>query len=169
MVSGLEILFLIIAVMTLYAALQVVSDTNLIHAALWLILTLFGVAIIFVLLNATFLAVVQVVVYIGAIAVLLVFAVMLTRKVMSDTGPQLNKNVGLAAVLGLAMFAGLTAILYQSGATRAELPEIAARADIVSDLGVALVNPQGYILPFEIASVLLLAALIGAIVVAWKR
>lgn len=167
--SGLEIIFLIIAVMTLYAALQVVSDTNLIHAALWLILTLFGVAIVFVLLNATFLAVVQVVVYIGAIAVLMVFAVMLTRKVMSDNGPHLNKNVGLAAALGLAMFAGLTAIIFKSGAAGAQLPELAARADTISDLGVALVNPQGYILPFEMASVLLLAALIGAIVVAWKK
>jgi NADH-quinone oxidoreductase subunit J len=167
--SGLEIIFLIIAVMTLYAALQVVSDTNLVHAALWLILTLFGVAIVFVLLSATFLAVVQVVVYIGAIAVLMVFAVMLTRKVMSYSEPQLNKNVGLAAVLGLLMFAGLTAIIFLSGAAGADLPELAARSDMISDLGVALVNPQGYILPFEVASVLLLAALIGAIVVAWKK
>lgn len=167
--SGLEIIFLIIAMMTLYAALQVVSDTNLVHAALWLILTLFGVAIVFVLLNATFLAVVQVVVYIGAIAVLFVFAVMLTRKVMSDSGPQLNKNVGLAALLGMAMFAGLTAIIFLSGAAGADLPDLAPRADTISDLGVALVNPQGYILPFEVASVLLLAALIGAIVVAWKK
>jgi NADH-quinone oxidoreductase subunit J len=136
---------------------------------LWLILALFGVAVTFVLLSATFLAVVQVVVYIGAIAVLMVFAVMLTRKVMSDTGPQLNKNVGLAALLGLALFAGLTAIIFQSGAAGAPLPELGARADTVSDLGVALVSPQGYILPFELASVLLLAALIGAIVVAWKK
>jgi NADH-quinone oxidoreductase subunit J len=167
--SGLEIIFLIIAVMTLYAALQVVSDTNLVHAAFWLILTLFGVAIVFVLLNANFLAVVQVVVYIGAIAVLMVFAVMLTRNVMSDSGPQLNKNVGLAAVLGLALFAGLTTIIFFSGAAGADLPELAARSDMISDLGVALVNPQGYILPFEVASILLLAALIGAIVVAWKK
>lgn len=167
--SGLEIIFLIIAVITLYAALQVVSDSNLVHAAFWLILTLFGVAVIFVLLNAGFLAVVQVVIYIGAIAVLMVFAVMLTRKVMTDSGPQLNKNAGLAAILGLILFAGLTAIIFLSGGAATPLPDLAPRADPISDLGFALVSPQGFVLPFELASVLLLAALIGAIVVAWKK
>ena len=167
--SGLEIIFLMIAVVTLYAALQVVTDTNLIHAALWLILTLLGVAIIFVLLNATFLAVVQVVVYIGAIAVLMVFAVMLTRKVMEDSGPQLNRNVGLAAFLGLVLFGLLTATIYLSGAGRAQLRPLPANADPISDLGLALVSIDAYILPFELASVLLLAALIGAIVVAWRK
>ena len=62
--SGLEIVFLIIALITLYAALEVVTTNNLIHAALWLIVTLLGVAAMFILLNATFLAVVQVMVYI---------------------------------------------------------------------------------------------------------
>ena len=70
--SGLEIVFLIIAFVTLFAALEVVTSPNLVHSALWLILTLFGVAATFVLLNAAFLAVVQVVVYIGAIAVLMI-------------------------------------------------------------------------------------------------
>lgn len=167
--SGLEIIFLVIAVVTLYAALQVVTDVNLVHAALWLILTLFGVAVIFVLLNATFLAVVQVVVYIGAIAVLMVFAIMLTRKVMQDTGPQLNKNVGLAAFLGLVLFGLLTTMIFRSSASRYPLPTLARNADPISDLGLALVSTDGYILPFELASVLLLAALIGAIVVAWKK
>lgn len=167
--SGLEMIFLIIMVATLFAAFQVVSDSNLVHAALWLILALFGVAATFVLLNASFLAVVQVVVYIGAIAVLMIFAIMLTRKVMQDSGPQVNKNVGLAAVLGLVLFAGLTLIILYSGSGRAPLPELAARADPITDLGLALVSPEAYVIPFELASVLLLAALIGAIVVAWKK
>ena len=167
--SGLEIIFLIIAVVTLYAALQVVTDSNLVHAALWLILTLFGVAVVFVLLNAAFLAVVQVVVYIGAIAVLMVFAIMLTRKVMDETGSQLNKNVGLAAFLGLVIFGLLTAIIYYSGAARYPLPPLAANSDPIGDLGVALVSTEAYILPFELASVLLFAALIGAVVVAWRK
>lgn len=166
--SGLEIIFLIIMVVTLFAALQVVTVPNLVHAALWLILTLFGVAVTFVLLNATFLAVVQVVVYIGAIAILMIFAIMLTRQMIQDSGPQLNKGAWMAAILGLILFAGLSLIVY-SGVDPTILPELGARADPISDLGLALVSPDAYIIPFELASVLLLAALIGAIVVAWKK
>lgn len=166
--SGLEIIFLIIMVVTLFAALQVVTVPNLVHAALWLILTLFGVAVTFVLLNATFLAVVQVVVYIGAIAILMIFAIMLTRQMIQDSGPQLNKGAWMAAILGLILFAGLSLIVY-SGVGPTILPELGARADPISDLGLALVSPDAYIIPFELASVLLLAALIGAIVVAWKK
>jgi NADH-quinone oxidoreductase subunit J len=167
--SGIEIVFLLIAVVTLFAALQVVSVPNLVHAALWLILALFGVAATFVLLNASFLAVVQVVVYIGAIAILMIFAIMLTRRLMQDIGPQLNKGAWLAAVLSFVLFAGLTFIIAGSGTNTITLPEMGARADPVSDLGLALVSPDAYIIPFELASVLLLAALIGAIVIAWKK
>ncbi len=167
--SGLEIVFLLIAFLTLFAALEVVTSPKLIHAVMWLVATLTGVAATFVLLDAAFLAVVQVVVYIGAIAVLMVFAVMLTRKVMEDSGPQLNKSAWLAAVLGFALFLGLTFMLSLSGVNAVPLMPLTPGADMVADLGVALVSPQGYLIPFEVASVLLLAALIGAIVVAWKK
>jgi len=152
--SGLDIIFLFIAFLTLFSAFKVVTAPKLIHAALWLIMALFGVAMTFVLLNATFLAVVQVVVYIGAIAILMIFAIMLTRKVMEDTGPQVNSNWGWAAVLGAVLFAGLTVLLLNSGAADMALPALAA---------------DSFVLPFEVASVLLLAALIGAIVVAWDQ
>jgi len=75
----LQILFLAISAITLIASIMVVASPNLFHAALWLVLTLAGVAVFFVLLQASFLAMVQVVVYIGAIAILVIFAVMLTR------------------------------------------------------------------------------------------
>jgi len=167
--TGLDIVFLITAIVTLVSALQVVTTPKLVHAALWLVATLFGVAIIFVLLNATFLAVVQVVVYIGAIAILMIFAIMLTRKVMTDTGPQLNKTWWLSASLAIILFVGLALILVNSGAEQVDIPQLGVDIDPVSDLGVALVSPSAYIIPFELASVLLLAALIGAIVVAWKK
>jgi NADH-quinone oxidoreductase subunit J len=167
--SGLEIVFLITAVVTLVAAFRVVTVSNLVHAALWLILALFGVASTFVLLSATFLAVVQVVVYIGAIAILMIFAIMLTRGGIQDSGPQLNNDAWLAALLGLVLFAGLTFVTLNSGADKVSLPVMGARADPISDLGLALVSPDAYIIPFEMASVLLLAALIGAIVVAWRK
>lgn len=167
--TGLDIVFLITAVLTLVAALQVVTTPKLVHAALWLVATLFGVAVTFVLLNATFLAVVQVVVYIGAIAILMIFAIMLTRKVMTDTGPQLNKTWWLSALLGIVLFVGLAVIFVNSSAGQVNLPALAADVDPVSQLGLSLVSPSAYILPFELASVLLLAALIGSIVVAWKK
>lgn len=166
--SGLEIIFLITAVVTLFAALQVVTTRNLVHAALWLVLALFGVAVTFAVLNASFLAVVQVVVYIGAIAILMMFAIMLTRRVMQETGPAVNPNWGLAALIGVLFFAGLVAVLTSSGAAETVLPDMPA-GDPLVQLGEALLSPSAYVIPFELASVLLVAALIGAIVVAWKK
>jgi len=167
--NGFDYIFLFIAFVTLVSAFKVVTAPKLIHAALWLIVALFGVAMTYVLLSASFLAVVQVVVYIGAIAILMIFAIMLTRKVMEDTGPQVNSNWGWAAFLGLMFFAGLTVLLLNSGAAGMDLPVIAADFDPIVELGQQLVSPNAYVLPFEVASVLLLAALIGAIVVAWDK
>src|SRR4026207_1203781 len=109
--TGEKIIFLVVALFTLVSPLQVVTTGNLVHAALWLISTLFGVAVVFALLNAGFLAVVQVVVYIGAIAILFIFAVMLTRKDMRDQGPQLNRNWWFGAVLAVVTFGGLFFLL----------------------------------------------------------
>jgi NADH-quinone oxidoreductase subunit J len=86
--TPLQIVFLIAGALTLLSALLVVTRPNLVHASLWLIATLAGVAVLFVLLEAGFLAAVQVVIYIGAIAILIIFAVMLTRRVMADSGPR---------------------------------------------------------------------------------
>jgi NADH-quinone oxidoreductase subunit J len=167
--SGYEVIFLITALATFAAALMVVTIPNLVHAALWLIVALFGVAVVFVLLNASFLAVVQVVVYIGAIAILLIFAIMLTRRVMKDMGPQANANWWLAAIIGLLLFVGLVVIIINTEAANVTLPAFEPDQDTVKELGRALVSPSAYVIPFELASVLLLAALIGAIVVAKRE
>lgn len=166
--TGAQIIFLIVAIYTLISALMVVTSRNLIHAALWLVSTLFGVAVVYALLNANFIAVVQVVVYIGAIAILFIFAVMLTRKDMRDTGPQMNKSWWAGALVAVLTFAGLVSLL--SGwtgftKTAAQLP---AGFDSISLLGEALVSPNAFVLPFEVASVLLLAALVGAVYVAFN-
>ena len=76
-----QIVFILVAILTLGSALMVVTTRNLVHAALWLVVALFGVAVFFVLLHAGFLAVAQVVIYIGAIAILTIFTIMLTRRV----------------------------------------------------------------------------------------
>jgi NADH-quinone oxidoreductase subunit J len=131
-----------------------------------LIVTLFGVACFFVVLNAGFLAIAQVVIYIGAIAILLIFAIMLTRRVAQDSGPQINANWIWAALIAVMLFGGLVWTNSLWPGFRSPLPLLPARIDTLRMLGEALVSPNAYAIPFEIASVLLLAALIGSIIVA---
>jgi len=165
--TALQIVFLIAAAFTLLSALLVVTRPNLVHASLWLIASLAGVAVLFVLLEAGFLAAVQVVIYIGAIAILIIFAVMLTRRVMSDSGPQVNRNWWGAALSALLIFGGLLGLFSQVPAVGSAFPAAIANADgLLEDLGRSLVDVNRYVLPFEVASVLLLAAMIGAIVIA---
>ena len=166
--TAIQIVFLIAAALTLGAGIVVVTARNLVHAALALIVTLFGVAILFVLLEAGFLAAVQVVLYIGAIAILIIFAIMLTRRVMQDTGPQTNRYGALAAGFAAVLFVTLWLVLQQvpgfQQVVRQDIP-----ADNLEQLGFALVDPNQYMLPFELASVLLLVALIGSIIVASEK
>lgn len=163
-----QIIFLIVAGVTLASALLVVTTRNLVHAALWLVATLFGVAIIYTILNAGFIAVVQVVVYIGAIAILFIFAVMLTRRDMRDTGPQMNKSWWAGALVAVFTFAGLVFLLSGWSGFSKTAAQLPAEFDAISLLGEALVSPNAYVLPFEVASVLLLAALVGAVYVAFN-
>jgi len=167
--TGEQIIFLVVALFTLGSGLMVVTTRNLVHAALWLIATLFGVAVVFALLHASFLAVVQVVVYIGAIAILFIFAVMLTRKELRDQGPQLNKNWWFGALLSVITFGGLFALLRGWSGLSKTAAALPSDFDAVTALGNALVSPDAYVLPFEVASVLLVAALVGAVYVAFNR
>jgi NADH-quinone oxidoreductase subunit J len=164
-----QVIFLITSVVILVSAVLVVTVPKMIHAALWLILALAGIAVIFVLLQAPFFAVVQVIVYIGAIAVLVIFAVMLTRKAMTDSGAQSNKYISLAAIVCLALFGGLIYMIFSWNGAQTIIADAAPPVDAVINLGVALVAPDGYLLPFELASILLLAALIGAIYIGRER
>ena len=164
-----QIIFLLCAGLILASALLVVLSRNLVHAALWLVSALFGVAVLFALLNANFLAVVQVVVYIGAIAILFLFAVMLTRKDMLERAPQMRRSWWIPALLGLLLLTGLVFLILaqpEVGRTAAALP---AGFDPLRALGSALVSPQAYVLPFEVSSILLLAALVGAVYVAVSK
>jgi len=165
----LQIIFLLFGAVILAAAVMVVTARNLIHAALWLIVTLFGVAALYAMLNAGFLAVVQVVVYIGAIAILFIFAVMLTRKEMRDRGSQLNAGWWLNIVVGVITFAGLFGILESWEGISKVAMDIPFGFDAIGLLGNALVSPDAFVVPFEVASILLLAALIGAVYVAFTR
>jgi NADH-quinone oxidoreductase subunit J len=164
--TGLQIIFLIIGAVTLAAAVLVVSGRKIMHAALWLILALFGVAATFATLEASFFAAVQVAIYIGAIAILLIFAVMLTRRSMEDTGPQVNANWPVALVISAGVLSGLVFLLSRWSGFQTLSQTLPPGGENLTAFGQALVSPNGYVVPFEVASILLVAALVGAIYVA---
>jgi len=159
-----SVIFAILAGITLGSALMVVTSRNLLHCALWLIVSFFGIAGIFVLLQAEFLAVVQVLVYIGAIAMLIIFAIMLTRRIMDPQLPRFNSQWGLVGGFAALLFVGLAAVVTRVGwpVAAGEVP-----ADAIAQLGADFVGV--YAVPFEIASVLLVVAMIGAIIIARER
>ncbi len=168
--APLQIVFLIIALATVISAVMVVTARRIMHAALWLIMALLGVAGLFATLENGFFTAVQVVVYVGAIAILIIFAVMLTRRDLQDSPRQNNRYSWLAALVALGVGGGLIAALagWQNfAAQRAPLAtDAVAEGARIVDLGKALVSPNAYAIPFEVASVLLIGALIGAIYVA---
>ncbi len=171
--TPIQIVFLLVAVATLLSAVMVVSVRRIMHAALWLVVTLFGVAIVFVTLETGFFAVVQVVVYIGAIATLIIFAVMLTNRDLRDSEKQINAGAWLAGLVSLAVVVGLVAVLagWQNfSAVRPGIDTSPAReVQQIGELGRLLVSPDGFAIPFEVASVLLIGALIGAIYLANEK
>lgn len=159
-----QIMFIVISAVTLISAALVVTARSLFRAALWLVLTFFGIAGLFVLLHAEFLALAQVLIYVGAISILIIFAIMLSRGVMDPNARRFNQQWGLAAGFSAIFFVLLTAVLTQMPwqLTTAEPP-----ADALQLLGRELVTP--YAIPFEVASILLVVAMIGAIIVARER
>ena len=159
-----QVIFLLLALSTLGAALMVVISKNLMRSALWLILTFFGIAGIFVLLRAEFLAVTQILIYVGAIAMVIIFAVMLTRGLMDPKQPRFNTQWGVVGGFAALLFVALAAIV-----TRITWPVTAGVVppDAIQQLGRDFVGP--YAIPFEVASVLLVVAMIGAIIVARER
>jgi NADH-quinone oxidoreductase subunit J len=167
--SPAQVVFLIVAAMTLFSAVMVVSLKNMMHSALMLILALLGVAVIFAMLDAGFFAIIQVVVYIGAIAILIIFAVMLTRNVMLPDPGQLNRGFILAGLGSALMLAGVAFALSAWPGFMALPGTLDPAADPVVTLGLALTDPQGFALPFEAISILLLSAVVGGIYIARDR
>ena len=158
------IVFLLLTVMTLGGALGVVVSRNLFHSALLLVLSFAGVVGYYVLLDAGFLAAVQLLIYIGAIAILILFAVMLTRGLMAKRQSQKNQQWLIAALVALLIFVVLAVVLWQVEWPVASEQALASPNVSVSQLGQELLGP--YVIPFEVASVLLLVALIGAVILA---
>ena len=156
---GFHLAFWSLAAITVGGALMVIVSRNLIHAVIYLILSFIGVAGLFLTLSADFLALVQILIYVGAIAVLMLFAILLTPHAIRDNA-ETPMRYPAAILMGLVIAAGaFVALETDWGAMRDEA--IPAQARVI---GESLINH--YVLPFEIGAVLLTAALVGAIALA---
>ena len=155
--AGAVVAFWVLTVMTIGAALMVVAVRNLIHAVVFLILSFLGIAGLFVTLSADFVAVAQVLIYAGAIPVLILFAIMLTPRAGRDNAETMLRLPALVLAATLAV-----TIIVIALRTDWDLGGGSGFPETASAIGEALLST--YVLPFEIASVLLLAAMVGAIV-----
>jgi NADH-quinone oxidoreductase subunit J len=153
--------FAALALAMVVGGIQVVTTQNVVRAALYLVIVLAGVAAIYILLAAEFVAIVQVLVYIGAIVVLFLFGIMLTRApVGRDTGLDNDQRlVGVLVALGLL---GLLSWVLSDGFGTTKIPKTSIIR--TAAIGDSILGP--YVIPFEVVSVLLLAALVGAVAIA---
>ncbi|HEU0003342.1 MAG TPA: NADH-quinone oxidoreductase subunit J [Ktedonobacteraceae bacterium] len=175
---GLQVvLFWIIAIILVGAALLMVSLRNIVHSALALIVLFAMAAGIYLLLNAEFIAIVQILIYAGAVTILVLFALMLTRtnNLLTNSNPN-NKQWWLAAIIstvvGVAIIFAATLSPYStasggSGTAYGATAACSLPPDNVVYIGQLLYSPTcySYVLPFEIASLVLLVAIVGAIVI----
>ena len=184
-----EAMFWLLAVATVVGALGVVLLKDVFRAALLLVLVFIGVAGSFVLMNAEFLAVVQVLIYGGAVAILIIFAIMLTREVQQGNLPN-RLQIGAVALPALLLAALVFAVLDTDwNLLNDSPPDVVERAEMVqtntvaglpdeareavgpsadrSGIGELLIND--FVLPFEVASALLLAAIVGALALVRER
>jgi NADH-quinone oxidoreductase subunit J len=185
-----QTIFYILAGVIVASAILVVSIRNLFHCALALALTMFGISGVYLYLGWEFLAAVQVLIYVGAVTVLIIFGIMLTRQVMDDDAKVMNKQVLLSFLAAVAILFTLFGVIGRSSFQIKDHPSATMSAaasmnsttqtdaaspvsdnyqnDVLS-LGFALLKPQnGFAFAFEFVSILLLSALVGAVVIARK-
>lgn len=162
-----QILFWFLSVVALFSALMVITSKNPVYSVLWLIVTFFSISGHYILLNAQFLAIVNIIVYAGAIMVLFLFVIMLMN-LNKETEPAKNRWLKLAgAVAGGSLLLVLVAALRNS--------EIRQQVAQVKDGNIGLIQNLGkelfstYVVPFEISSVLFLSAMVGAVVIGKKE
>ncbi|HWO71044.1 MAG TPA: NADH-quinone oxidoreductase subunit J [Actinomycetota bacterium] len=158
-----EVAFGVVALLGVAAALRLVTARNVVHAALYLVVTLASVGAAYLVLAAEFVGWVQILIYVGAIVILFLFGLMLTKAPIGREALD-NQQRGLAALVAAAVLVGLAALVL------AAFPWSEARVETVhvrtADVGAAIFS--SYVLPFEAVSFLLLAALVGAVVLARK-
>jgi len=157
-------IFYILAAFTVWAAAVVVLGKNIVRAAVALIFTFCGMAALYVMLDAEFLAAVQVLIYVGGITILLLFAIMLTSRISSATARVINDQVLLSAIAAVGLLVGLIYAALRGIPALSGPPRLPETAPFI---GRALLTT--YALPFEVVSILLLAGMVGAIILARKE
>lgn len=165
--SVTEILFWFLSVLALGSAIMVVASKSPVHSILFLIITFFAISGHYILLNAQFLAIVNIIVYAGAIMVLFLFVVMLMNLNAESEPPQKNKYLLYGGTIaGASLLLVLVAALKQS-ATGGMIETNNGSAGLIENLGKLLFTD--YVFPFEISSVLFLSAMIGAVVISKRE
>jgi len=162
--SAQEYAFVVLAVVGSVSAISVVLARNVVHAALYLVITLLSVGGVYLLLGAEFVAWVQILIYVGAIVILFLFGLMLTK---APIGRDMldNQNRWIGGIVGFGVFLGLVFLIQDAFRVQDSVAAETFRTT-TADVGVSLF--RDYVLPFEAVSFLLLAALIGAVVLARK-
>lgn len=162
---GQQIAFAVLALSMALSALRMVTTKNLVHAALYLTVVLAGAAGLYILLAAEFVAITQILVYIGAIVVLMLFGLFLTRAPIGTAQDLDNNQRWLSAIIALFLF-GVLGVTLQRGfkGQHVNASVIANGGSNTAAVGVSIFHD--FVVPFEVASVLLLAALVGAVVIA---
>jgi len=150
--------FWILSVLLVGSALAVVLSKNLFHAVLWLALALTGTAGIFLLLNAEFLAAVQLLLYAGGIITIVVFAIVVTERLVGERLSQTNRGVVSGALVAIALLAVIVNTLMQRELPSTPLPQL---SDITRLMGEQVLTT--FVLPFELLALLMLVAMLGAI------
>jgi NADH-quinone oxidoreductase subunit J len=155
-----QILFWVLSIFALFSALMVVTSKNPVFSVIWLIVTFFIISGHYILLNAQFLAIVNIIVYAGAIMVLFLFVIMLMN-LSKDTEPQKNKWLKIAgAIAGGCLLLVMVAVLRNTEQSMTEMTT--GNIGLIQNLGKALF--KDYVVPFEISSVLFLSAMVGVVI-----
>ncbi|MFJ8674471.1 NADH-quinone oxidoreductase subunit J [Streptomyces sp. NPDC093589] len=164
--TGVEIAFVLVGIVTLGAALVTVTTKQLVHAALWLVVALGGIAVEYLLLTAEFIAWVQVLIYVGSVVVLLLFGLLLTKAPIGRSPDADSGNRWAALAVAIASAAALVWVVVDAfRATWINLDGAVQGSTAASGRSLF----QHWVLPFEALSVLLLAALVGAIVLSRRK
>lgn len=161
------ILFWVLSVLALFSALMVITSRNPVYSVMWLILVFFAISGHYLLLNAQFLAIVNIIVYAGAIMVLFLYVLML-MDLKKETEPQKNRWIKLAgAVAGGCLLMVIVAALKKADIMKNVAQTREGDIGLIENLGKILFNE--YIVPFEISSILFLSAMVGAVVIGKKE
>ncbi len=166
--SVTQILFWLLSVLAVCSAVMVVASKSPVHSILFLIITFFAISGHYILLNAQFLAIVNIIVYAGAIMVLFLFVVMLMNLNADSEPPQKNKYILFGGTIaGASLLLVLVAALKQTVTTVQMVETNTGNVGLIENLGKILFTD--YVFPFEISSVLFLSAMIGAVVISKKE